>query len=287
MGGGDQPESFNSQEAYEAYGKANENNYYQGHKFITPLTASLWERRVGSGDEVWLVEFYAPWCSACQNFLPHYKEIADDLQDDSGIEVGAVNCVSSEEICSEWFGIRAYPTLLAINDKWGMRQEFHGPKSVDGVKSWIRKVEKEWKWLFKTSNIIMIENKEQFQHEVLNSTTFWVVAFMDGMDCSACKTAKTNAMRLSASLRGFYKDVQVGVVDCEEPEARELCYDDQQLPSRPHAPVVKGYPTGIKATNSRGEVLYNSNEVEPHVALEMLDHTLRMAFAGESMSKSP
>lgn len=105
-----------------------------------------------------------------------------------------------------------------------------------------------------------------------------VIAFMDGVDCSACKTAKTNAMRLSASLRGF-PDVQVGVVDCEEEDAHSLCYEMQDLPARPHAPVVKGYPSGAKPDNSKGEVLYNANEMEPHIALKMLDHTLRLAMA--------
>ena len=29
-------------------------------------------------------------------------------------------------ICNEWFGIKSFPTLLAINDKHGVRQEFQG-----------------------------------------------------------------------------------------------------------------------------------------------------------------
>ena len=66
MGGAEAPESFNSQAAYEEYGKKNHDNFYSGHKYIQPLTESLWERRVGSGDTVWLVEFYAPWCGAAK-----------------------------------------------------------------------------------------------------------------------------------------------------------------------------------------------------------------------------
>ncbi len=51
------------------------------------------------------------------------------------------------------------------------------------------------------------------------------------------------------------------------------------MPSRPHAPVVKGYPSGNKTIDTVGEVLYNSNEVEPHVAFEMLERTVRLALA--------
>jgi len=229
IGSGEAHEQFHSQEAYEKYGKANQDNFYQGHKHITPLTETLWERRVGTGDEVWLVEFYAPWCSACQNLLPTYKAIADDLADDASIEVGAVNCVTQPTICGDWFAISAYPTLIACNDKHGTRQEYHGPKDQASVTTWIRAVAKEWRWLFATSNIVDIRNETQFRQQVLNSTQFWVIAYMDGVDCSACKTAKTNAMRLSASLRG-YPDVQVGVVDCEDEDAKSLCYEMQDLP---------------------------------------------------------
>lgn len=282
MGGAEAPESFNSQAAYEEYGRKNHDNFYSGSKFIHPLTESLWERRVGSGDTVWLIEFYAPWCGACQQFIPSFKQIAEQLAEDTSVdvEVGSVNCVTDPTICGDWFGIRSYPTLLAVNDKHGTRQEYHGSKSVPETKAWIQKVAREWKWLFIQSNIITMTTKDEFDKEVVASELFWIVVFMDGFDCSACKTAKTNAMRLSASLRG-YTDVQVGMVDCEEPDAFDLCYGEdggQGLPSRPHAPVVKGYGSGGKAQNTRGEILYNTNEVEPHVALEMLDHTIRMVL---------
>jgi DnaJ-domain-containing protein 1 len=61
MGSGEHAEAFQSEEAYQRYGKKNENNFYQGHRLITPLTEGLWEKRLGSGNTVWLVEFYAPW----------------------------------------------------------------------------------------------------------------------------------------------------------------------------------------------------------------------------------
>jgi thiol-disulfide isomerase/thioredoxin len=278
IGAGEEHESFDSQEAYERYGKENVSNFYANDKNISPLTDNLWDRRVGSNDQVWLVEFYAPWCSACQNFINMYKEIAEELSEDTHVEVGAVNCETQKDICAE-YGISSYPTIMVLNDKWKTTHEWinSNTKTTPSVTNWVRTVSREWKYLFQTSNVEPITNLEGFQNTIVNSTEFWVVAFMDGLDCGACKTAKTNCMRLSASLRG-YPDVRVGIVDCEEPDARELCYEHQKLPPRPHAPVVKGYASGIKAENG-GELLYNANEVEPHIALRMLDSAIRLSMA--------
>ena len=47
--------------------------------------------------------------------------------------------------------------------------------------------------------------------------------------CQACKTAKTNLMRLSAGLHGL--NASVGVVDCQQSANRPWCYqEDQCLP---------------------------------------------------------
>ena len=54
------------------------------------------------------------------------------------------------------------------------------------------------------------------------------VSFVDGFDCSSCKTAKTNMLRLSASLGQL---ATVAVVNCaKDEESRELCYTNQSLP---------------------------------------------------------
>ena len=65
-------------------------------------------------------------------------------------------------------------------------------------------------------HLISIPSEQAFNEQVLNSHEFWIVVFLDGFDCSACQTAKTNVMRLAASLKGL-SDVKVGIVNCEDP----------------------------------------------------------------------
>jgi hypothetical protein len=46
--------------------------------------------------------------------------------------------------------------------------------------------------------------RSNFEQTVLaDSARAWVVLFTDGLTCAPCRTAKTNLMRLSASVRGL------------------------------------------------------------------------------------
>ena len=91
------------------------------------------------GDVIWLVEFYVPWCSACQNAVPVWKATAEALEKRGlRVEVGAVNCETQAAICREWFDVPAYPTIMLLNEKWGMQQIYHKTqaKQVDPIVEW-------------------------------------------------------------------------------------------------------------------------------------------------------
>ena len=82
--------------------------FYAGHKHITSLTEKLWERRVGQTDTVWIIEFYAPWCSHCQSLVEDYKQaasLAATRAEEAGgrglstsVEFGAINCVVDTKV---------------------------------------------------------------------------------------------------------------------------------------------------------------------------------------------
>ncbi len=178
-------------------------------------------------------------CSACQSLVGVFQTLASALQNDTGVEVGAVNCASQGSVCNDWFGvrcdmssslslhtlsqqycshlIRGYPTILAVNDKHGTRQEYHGEKDLASMLHWARAVTREWRWLFTSSHLMHVASSAAFHAQVLSSTAFSVVCFLDGLHCSSCQTAKTNMMRLSASLQDFRHNVSVVIVNCEEP----------------------------------------------------------------------
>jgi len=248
-------------------------DFYTGDR-ITALNEKYWERRL-SGESIWLVEFYAPWCSACQRFSKDFKATAQLLEEDE-IEVGAINCQTDATLCAERFAIRAYPTIRLINRERGTQQEYHNTLGLepDKIVEWVREIAEEWRWLFDKASLPTL-TPDVFQATVMDDKSLWLVLFTDGTECGPCKTAQTNMLRLSAGLAE--SGAKVGMIDCEPPEMRKYCMEVHGMPAGPHAPQVKAWQRGIKAANDPGEVLYNANEVEPHLALELTERLIRLA----------
>ena len=144
---------------------------YAGDKLITTLTDKVWEKRL-VGDSIWLVECYAAWCPACQNYVSTWRETARALiANDDELEIGAVNCEKQRAVCGEWFEISSYPSVMLINREYGMVQRY--PKSRDKapelVREWALTISREWRYLMAASNVTMVTAAE-FPKVVLNST---------------------------------------------------------------------------------------------------------------------
>ena len=191
---------------------------------------------------------------------------------------------TAPQVCAEWLAVSAYPSIVLLNRKHGTVQRYPEaePRTPEAIRTWALAVAAEWRYLFAASNVTRLD-AASFGGAVLRGSLFWVVMFTDGLVCSQCRTAATNLMRLSASLRGL--PVGVGLVDCEQPRNAQLCYHTHQLPPPPHRPLLKVWRSGDKRADSApaaaaamGEPLYNANLLESHVALEMAERLLRLAL---------
>ena len=58
-----------------------------------------------------LIDFYADWCSPCQNLMPTIEKISEDYQDE--IEVRKVNIDQNRELAAK-FGVRSIPSLFFL-----------------------------------------------------------------------------------------------------------------------------------------------------------------------------
>jgi protein disulfide-isomerase A6 len=64
-------------------------DFYGKYSRVENLNDANFKAKVLDSDEMWIVEFYAPWCGHCQQFKPSYEKAAKTLK--GVVKVGAVN----------------------------------------------------------------------------------------------------------------------------------------------------------------------------------------------------
>lgn len=59
------------------------------------------------GEDLILVEFFAPWCGHCKALAPQYEEAATTLKE-AGIKLAKVDCTENSDLCQA-NGVGGYP----------------------------------------------------------------------------------------------------------------------------------------------------------------------------------
>ena len=79
------------------------------------LTKDNFEEVV-TGNDLVIIDFWAPWCGPCRGFAPVYEATSEKHPD---IVFGKVNTDQEQEL-SGHFGIRSIPTLMIFREKVGI-----------------------------------------------------------------------------------------------------------------------------------------------------------------------
>ena len=76
------------------------------------LTKDNFEEVVNGNDMV-IVDFWAPWCGPCKGFAPIFDAVSEEHSD---IVFGKVNTDDEQELAAS-FNIRSIPTLMLFREK--------------------------------------------------------------------------------------------------------------------------------------------------------------------------
>ncbi|KAM4853232.1 thioredoxin-related transmembrane protein 1 [Thomomys bottae] len=87
----------------------------------------------------WMIEFYAPWCPACQNLQPEWESFAE-WGEDLEINIGKVD-VTEQTGLSGRFIITALPSIYHCKD--GEFRRYQGPRTKKDFINFVS--EREWK----------------------------------------------------------------------------------------------------------------------------------------------
>ena len=79
---------------------------------VETLTTARFDETVG-GNDIVVVDFWAPWCGPCKSFAPVFEAVATENPDVKFVKVNT----DEEGALAGHFGIRSIPTLMIFRER--------------------------------------------------------------------------------------------------------------------------------------------------------------------------
>lgn len=214
--------------------------FYDGTDVIE-LTETNFDRLVVQSDEIFIVEFYAPWCGHCQQLKPEYIKLASALK--GVIKVGAVNADDHKSLPGQ-YGVRGFPTIKIFGANKRTPSDYNGQRTAQAIAD-AALAEAKSKVSAKLSgrgggdsggsggsggagkdDVIELTDAN-FDKLVLQSDDVWLIEFFAPW-CGHCKNLAPEWAKAASELKG---KVKLGALDATAHQAKATEYG------------VRGYPT--------------------------------------------
>ena len=105
---------------------------YSKRSGVITLDASTFKSSVlEDTDNLWVVEFYAPWCGHCKALAPEYRKAAKALK--SIAKLGAVDCDTEKELAGK-YGVKGFPTIKIFGPETKRSPtDYQGQRTAQGL----------------------------------------------------------------------------------------------------------------------------------------------------------
>uniref|UniRef100_A0A8C6UHL8 protein disulfide-isomerase n=1 Tax=Neogobius melanostomus TaxID=47308 RepID=A0A8C6UHL8_9GOBI len=129
--------------------------------FVEDLDDSFKDSRV---NDIWLVDFYAPWCGYCKKLEPVWEDVGLELKSSgSPVRVGKMDATAFSGMASE-FGVRGYPTIKLL--KGDLAYSYKGPRTKDDIVEFANRVS--------GPAMRALPSKQMFEHMLKRHTVLFV-----------------------------------------------------------------------------------------------------------------
>ncbi|XP_063691371.1 protein disulfide-isomerase A6 homolog [Bolinopsis microptera] len=101
---------------------------------VVELTSSIFNKEVLDSKDMWLVEFYAPWCGHCKKLAPEWASAATSLK--GKVKLGAVDATQFGDLAQR-YGVKGYPTIKYFPAGAKLdAEEYDGGRTAGDIVSW-------------------------------------------------------------------------------------------------------------------------------------------------------
>ncbi|CAG9855345.1 unnamed protein product [Phyllotreta striolata] len=202
---------------------------------VVELTPNNFDKLVIKSDEIWVVEFFAPWCGHCQSLVPEYTKAANALK--GVVKVGAANVDDHKELGGR-YGVRGFPTIKIFGlDKYKPEDYNGGRTAKDIVEAALKAAKAKVKSKLgldggsksgdSDGKDVIELTDSNFEKLVIQSDDLWLVEFFAPW-CGHCKNLAPHWAKAASELKG---KIKLGALDATVHQAKASQYG------------VQGYPT--------------------------------------------
>lgn len=186
-------------------------------KDVVELTESNFAKQVLESDDVWLVEFFAPWCGHCKNLAPEWAKAATELK--GKVKLGAVDATVHQNLASR-YGVNGYPTIKyfpAGRKDSSSAEDYDGGRTSNDIVTWALNKYAE---NLPAPDIVELTEQSQLDEACNNKQICIISALPNILDCqSKCRNDYLNVLKKMAEK---YKRQQWGWLWTEAMRQPEL-----------------------------------------------------------------
>ncbi|KAG5880025.1 hypothetical protein JTB14_032200 [Gonioctena quinquepunctata] len=233
---------------------------YPSKSNVIELTSSDFDKLVLKGDEIWVIEFFAPWCGHCQSLVPEYTKAADALK--GVVKVGAVNVDEHKELGGR-YEVRGFPTIKIFSANKYKPKDYNGERTARDIveaalkaaKGKVKSVldDESSKYSGASDNKDVIElTDSNFDKLVLKSNDMWLVEFFAPW-CGHCKNLAPHWAKAASELKG---KVKLGALDATVHQAKAVKYGVQGYPTiKFFAPMANDSPVDYDGDRTSRDIV--------------------------------
>lgn len=96
------------------------------------LNSRNFDELVIKSKDLWIVEFFAPWCGHCKKLAPEWKKAAKNLK--GKVKLGHVNCDEEKSLMSR-FNVQGFPTIMVFGADKDSPIPYQGARSASAIES--------------------------------------------------------------------------------------------------------------------------------------------------------